>query len=119
MKVLLVDDEKKFVNMLAKRLKLRGISTTVTTSGEDALIWAKLKKHDVALLDIKMPGISGMELRHELSAIQKNMKFVFVTGHGCLNMNDSSFNSNDIFLPKPLDIDTLIETIKKITAGKN
>jgi len=114
MKVLLVDDEQKFITMLAKRLKFRGINPTVVTSGEDALKRSAEQSYDVAVLDIKMPGISGIELKYELAAIQKNLKFIFVTGHGCICNDEECFQSDEICLPKPLDIDTLIKTMKKI-----
>ena len=63
MKIILVDDEKKFINMLAKRLSLRGINADVACSGEEAIQKAALTTYDLAVLDLKMPGISGFELK--------------------------------------------------------
>ena len=62
MKVLLVDDEKKFVTMLAKRLVLRGIDADYVYTGEDAIVKAEKSRYDLAILDVKMPGIGGLEL---------------------------------------------------------
>ena len=66
MKVLLVDDEKKFAMMLAKRLALRDIEVDFVFSGEDALVKAENSAYDVAVLDVKMPGLGGIELERLL-----------------------------------------------------
>ena len=63
MKVLLVDDEKKFAMMLAKRLVLRGIDVDFVHTGEAAIENAGKTRYDVAILDVKMPGIGGIELK--------------------------------------------------------
>ena len=68
MKVLLVDDEKKFAMMLAKRLALREIEVDFVFSGEDALLKAENNVYDVAILDVKMPGIGGIEFGAEIEA---------------------------------------------------
>lgn len=114
MKVILVDDEIKFINMLARRLKLRGFDPTVAVSGDEAISIAKKQSFDVAVLDVKMPGISGLKLRHELAAIDHDLKFIFVTGHGGIDKNERKSAPDDIYLSKPLGIELLIETIKKI-----
>jgi CheY-like chemotaxis protein len=80
MKVLLVDDEEKFALMLAKRLELRGIDTAVYFSGEKALETIDQgKRFDVAILDVKMPGIGGIELKRRLGLWDPQLKFVFLT----------------------------------------
>jgi CheY-like chemotaxis protein len=82
MKVLLVDDEEKFALMLAKRLELRGIHSCYF-SGEKALETVEQgKRFDVAILDVKMPGIGGIELKRRLGLWIRELKFVFLTGHG-------------------------------------
>ncbi len=115
MKILLVDDEQKFVNMLAKRLALRGIEAHVAYTGEDALKKARDTVYDVAVLDIKMPGISGVQLKKKLCALDTDMKFIFVTGHGAVEKSEEGDSEKDIYLSKPLDIEFLIETIEDLT----
>jgi len=115
MKILLVDDEQKFINMLAKRLALRGIEAHVAYTGEDALKKAGDTVYDVAVLDIKMPGISGVQLKKELSPLHPNMQFIFVTGHGGIEKSEDGSSEKDIYLSKPLDIEFLIETIEDLT----
>ncbi|MCF8092369.1 MAG: response regulator [Desulfotignum sp.] len=109
MKIILVDDEKKFINMLAKRLSLRGLNADVAYSGEEAVEKAAHTPYDLAVLDLKMPGISGFALKQKLLEMQPEIKLIFVTGHGAIDKNGD--HSDDIFLAKPLNIDTLIETI--------
>lgn len=111
MKILLVDDEQKFVSMLAKRLALRNIPADVVFTGDDAIQAAEKNTYDVAVLDIKMPGISGVQLKKRLHAIHPEMKFIFVTGHGSVEKAENGSDANDLYLSKPLDLDFLIETL--------
>ena len=116
MKVLLVDDEKKFVLMLARRLELRGIHAKFVHTGEDALaLVAKGEHFDAAVLDVKMPGIGGIDLRRKLGEVDPQMKFVFLTGHGSdidykIGANEAAF-----YLPKPLNIEELVKILGKVT----
>jgi len=119
MKILLVDDERKFINMLAKRLALRGLQADVAYSGEQALEKAAENSYELAVLDLKMPGTSGFTLKKRLLEKLPNLKCIFVTGHGSINENGNSDHSNDIFLAKPLKIDTLITTIQKTINPEN
>ena len=115
MKVIIVDDEQKFIKMLAKRLVMRGIETDVVDSGEEAIKKIAQIDYDVAVLDIKMPGISGLELKKELAAIAPSLKFLFVTGHGTVGKSEKSSVRKDIYLSKPLNIDILIKKMNEVT----
>jgi DNA-binding NtrC family response regulator len=118
MKVLLVDDEQKFALMLSKRLELRGISAQVFFSGEKALDAVEAgSRFDVAVLDVKMPGIGGIELKRRLSAVDAAMRFVFLTGHG--SGTDAETGCTDVgeCLPKPLKIEQLIDTLNRLVTG--
>ncbi|WP_299977281.1 response regulator [Desulfobacula sp.] len=114
MKVILVDDEKKFINMLAKRLALRGIQADAVFSGEDAIKKVSNKAYDVAVLDIKMPGISGIQLKKKLSILDPGLKYIFVTGHGTVSKSDEDLIQKDFYLSKPLDIEILIKRMNEI-----
>ena len=118
MKVLLVDDEEKFALMLAKRLELRGIQTAVYFSGEQALDTVEQgNRFDVAILDVKMPGIGGIELKRRLGLLDERMKFVFLTGHGSKMDYTAGALEAENYLPKPLQIEELIETLNRLTEG--
>ncbi len=116
MKILLVDDEKKFVMMLAKRLALRGIDVDYAFTGDEALTKVKNNIYDVAILDVKMPGIGGIQLARKLKALVPGMKSIFLTGHG----SEADFTAGSAeaayYLAKPLKIEELIETLHNVTA---
>jgi DNA-binding response OmpR family regulator len=118
MKVLLVDDEQKFALMLAKRLELRGVAVDVFFSAEKALEAAKRGlRCDVAILDVKMPGVGGIELKRRLGALDPGMKFVFLTGHGSNIDYTEGMQEGADYLPKPLKIDALLEILNRMTEG--
>lgn len=116
MKILLVDDEKKFAMMLAKRLELRGIGVDYVYTGEEALEEAKNKKYDVAILDVKMPGIGGIELKRKLSRLAPELKIIFLTGHGSEADFETGSAEAAYYLTKPLQIEKLIEILNAVTA---
>ena len=115
MKILLVDDEKKFAMMLSKRLALRGIEVDYAFTGDEALKKAKNNIYDVAVLDVKMPGIGGIELERKLKALVPGMKSILLTGHG----SEADFTAGSAkaayYLAKPLQIEELIEILHEVT----
>jgi DNA-binding response OmpR family regulator len=115
MKVLLVDDERKFAAMLAKRLKLRGIDIDYVSTGEDAVVKAETGTYDVAILDVKMPGIGGFELERKLNKLDPAMKIIFLTGHGSLSDFETGSAKAAFYLAKPLKIEELIKILHEVT----
>ncbi len=115
MRVLLVDDEMELVSTLAERLEIRGIDAVWATSGEEAMTLED-RTFDVAVLDVKMPKISGIELKKKLQARYPDIKFIFMTGHG----SEADFHAGsaeagaDFYLIKPVDIDLLIRKMHQI-----
>jgi DNA-binding response OmpR family regulator len=80
--VLLVDDEEAFVNTLAQRLRIRELDVDVVYTGEEALSYVRKREPDVMVLDLKMPGIYGMEVLRELKKSKKEIQVIVLTGHG-------------------------------------
>lgn len=113
MRILLVDDEVEFVTTLAERLTLRGLAVdhSVTTAG--ALDLAENTAYDVAVLDMKMPGTSGLELQEMLVKIQPALRFIFLTGHGSEDDYSAGRLQAAYYLVKPVDINTLIAKINQ------
>ncbi|MFW5490507.1 MAG: response regulator [Desulfovibrio sp.] len=111
MKILLVDDESEFVATMAERLEMRGIDADWAASGEDALEKAQTGCFDVAVLDMKMPRIGGLDLRRRLSSICPEMKFIFLSGHGSENDFRIGSAEAEYYLIKPVQIGELIEKI--------
>ncbi|HHD63890.1 MAG TPA: response regulator [Desulfobulbaceae bacterium] len=116
MQVLLVDDERELISTLSERLSFRGIASDWVTSGEGAIDNIKEKQYDIAVLDIKMPGLSGIELAKKIRDIKPDMKIIFVTGHGsAADFEAGSVQSGeDYYLAKPLNIDLLIEKMQEV-----
>jgi len=116
MRVLLVDDEEELVATLAERLFYREINADWVTSGLEALEMAEKYKYDIAVLDVKMPGISGCELKKSLQDKHPAMKYIFLTGHG----SEDDFKScteeagAEYYLVKPVNIDSLIKKMNEV-----
>lgn len=116
MRVLLIDDEEELVSTLAERLSYRGINADWATSGKEALEKSERYSYDVAVVDIKMPQIGGIELKRILSKKYRHMKFIFMTGHG----SDEDFRTGteeagaEYYLVKPVDIEELTQKLKKV-----
>ena len=113
-KVLLVDDEKKFAVMLARRLTLRDLDVDYVFNGEDALKRIEQEKYDVTVLDVKMPGISGIELKRRLNSLAPEMKIVFLTGHGSKNDFLTGTAEGAVYLTKPLQIEKLVALLHEL-----
>jgi DNA-binding response OmpR family regulator len=116
MKVLLVDDEHELVSTLAERLSLRGIQADWAISGEEALGLTEKNTYDVAVLDVKIPRISGLELKRRLHAKRPAMKFIFMTGHGSEDdfRNCSAETGEGWYLIKPVNIENLIQKMNEL-----
>jgi len=114
MRLLLVDDEVEFVVTLAERLSLRGIEADWTSRGEEALKMSGEKRYDLAVLDVKMPRVSGIDLKKRLHEKCPEMKFIFLTGHGSEEsyFAGTSEAGPDYYLVKPIQIDDLVEKIR-------
>ena len=116
MRVLLVDDETELVATVAERLSFRGIDADWVTSGREALELIGKKGYDVAVLDVKMPGMSGLELGREIRAIRPGLAIIFLTGHGSQADFDEGISQagEEYYLAKPVDIEVLVGKMKEI-----
>jgi DNA-binding NtrC family response regulator len=112
MKLLFIDDEQTFLKYLAKRLVLDGFSVTTTFSGEEGIKVAANEDFDVAVVDLQMPGINGIEVQKRLKELQPSLPCIVLTGHGNVeNALESGKYNAFKFLSKPIDMDILIDTI--------
>ena len=112
MKLLFIDDEQTFLKYLAKRLVLDGFTVKTTFSGEEGVEAATKEDFDVAVVDLQMPGIDGIEVQKRPKDLHPNLPCIVLTGHGSVeNALESGKYNAFKFLSKPVDMDTLIETI--------
>lgn len=111
--VLLVDDEVAFANTLAQRLKMRDSKVGIAYDGEQALSKVREKKPDVIVLDLKMPGMQGMEVLQEIKKAYPDIQVIVLSGHGTDKDEEEARRLGGFdFLKKPVDIDILEYKIK-------
>jgi DNA-binding NtrC family response regulator len=111
-RILLVDDEEDLVTYLAHRLLKKGFTVTATTSGADALAAVERQTFDVAIIDLKMPQMDGIEVLARLKAVQPFLEAIMLTGHGS---TESALEAGQLqafrYLIKPYDYDELLALI--------
>jgi two-component system NtrC family response regulator len=113
-KVLLVDDEETLLEYMSKRLLREGFTVKMAFSGEEALEAANSDTFDVAVVDLKMPGIDGVETQKSLKKIQPYLQCIVLTGHGSIDTALESGQQDAFrYLLKPVDYEDLVETIKQ------
>ena len=107
--VLLVDDEKDFLEILLKRLRKRKLNLLAVSSGEDAIRTVQENPVDVVLLDVRMPGTSGIEILREIKKIRPLIEVIMLTGHANVEvaLEGMELGAFD-YLIKPVDIDELM-----------
>lgn len=107
-KVLLVDDEPDFLYPLVRRLAKRQIDVETAGSGQEALGLLQKKQVDIVVLDVKMPGMDGLEVLRTIKAEHGLVEVIMLSGHACLDaaiegMEQGAFD----YLMKPVDFDEL------------
>jgi len=110
--LLLVDDEKDFIETLAERLQLRDFNVATALSGDEAIKLVEENEFDVIVLDVQMPGKDGVETLKEIKNIEQLSQVIMLTGHATVKtaiegMKNGAFD----YLMKPTDTDELIEMI--------
>jgi DNA-binding NtrC family response regulator len=113
-RILLVDDEVKFLRAVSDRLAMKGFEVTTAVNGEEAIQAAEQGGFDVAVLDLQMPGMDGTQV---LKILKKNHKFIeiiMLTGHATV---DSAVECTKLgafkYLEKPYDFENLVEALKE------
>lgn len=111
--LLIVDDEVHFLESISKSLEARDFKVVAVDRGEKAIEAARKNPIDVALVDLKMPGINGEETLKALKAEHKWMEVVILTGHGTIDSAVECTKSGAFsFLQKPCNLDDLLEALK-------
>jgi DNA-binding response OmpR family regulator len=113
MKVLLVDDEEEFVKALAERLKMRELRSDTVLDGEEALSYVEDQEPDVMVLDLKMPGIDGMEVLRQVRKAYPKIQVIILTGHGTEKDEEEAKRLGAFdYLEKPVNLDVLVKKMK-------
>jgi DNA-binding NtrC family response regulator len=111
-KILIVDDEERFRTTMAKLLTVNGLEVTAVGSGKDALEELKSKPYDVITLDIRMPGMSGLEALAEIKKVNPGIEVIILTGHASVDtaMEIMKLGGYE-YLLKPTSTDELMNKI--------
>jgi len=117
-KVLLVDDEREFVQTLSERLQMRDMGSAVAYDGKSALDLVHNDAPEVMIIDLKMPGIDGMEILKEVKQTKPEIEIIVLTGHGSeQDKKECMALGAYAYMQKPVDINILSETLKKAHEG--
>ena len=112
-KVLLVDDEKEFVHTLSERLEARNFDSSIAYNGEQALDFVEREETEVMVLDLKMPGIDGIEVLRRVKRQHPHVEVIILTGHGSEREETLAAELGAFaYLHKPVDIDILGQAMK-------
>jgi len=113
MTVLFVDDEPDFLQTLLKRMRKRNVNASGVGSGEEALIHLVHYPADVVVLDVRMPGMGGIETLRAIKKKTPLIEVVMLTGHASLEVaREGMENGAFDYLMKPVDIDDLLYKIQ-------
>ena len=111
---LLVDDEKEYVQTLSERLQTRDLNSTIVYDGEEALSQINREEPDVMVLDLKMPGVNGMDVLRKVKKERPHVEIIILTGHGSEQDKISAMELGAFaYLEKPVDIEVLAKTMKE------
>ena len=113
MRLLIVDDEEEILNMLRRNLELEGYDVTVTTKPQNAISLMKKELFNLVLTDIKMPGMSGIELLKELKAINPLANIIMMTGYSSMSNVVDCLGSGavDYFVKPFTDLDLITRAL--------
>ncbi|MGD2121686.1 MAG: response regulator [Gemmatimonadota bacterium] len=114
LKILLVDDEEDYVRTMAERLKMRDLGSDVALNGEEALAMLEGELPDVMVLDLKMPGIGGLEVLEAVKGRYPSVQVIILTGHGSEKERAEALRLGAFaYLQKPVDIQDLMAEVRR------
>jgi DNA-binding NtrC family response regulator len=117
-KLLLVDDESGFVDVLSKRLARRKIKVTNAYNGTEAIQALRKEQFDIAVLDLKMDDMDGLEVLRIFKKMDPEMPVLMLTGHGSEQSAREGIASGAFdYLTKPYELEDLIEKIREATGS--
>jgi len=118
-RILLVDDEEEFTDILSQRLISRGFAVETANSGLKAIDLVKQKTYDAIVVDLSMPEMDGIETLKYILKQDQNLQIIFLTGHATVEKGVEAvkLGAKD-FLEKPADLDLLIKKIEEASTKR-
>ncbi|MDP8237631.1 MAG: response regulator [Candidatus Hatepunaea meridiana] len=118
-RVLLVDDEEDFTEVLSERMMTRGLEVDTVDNGTDGIEMIKKKWYDAIVLDLAMPGMDGIETLREMLKENPDLQVILLTGRATIQKSVEAVKEGAVeFLEKPVDIETLISMITEAQKKK-
>jgi len=119
-RILLVDDERDFTDTLKQRLEFREFTVTAAYSGEEALGFIDKDNMDIVILDVQMPGLSGIETLEKIKEIAPLVEVIMLTGHATVEnaIQGMKLGAFD-YLMKPAETDDLVRKIDEAAEIKH
>ncbi len=118
-RLLIVDDEKRFVETLSKRLTARGIYVEGANSGPDALALAQSRPFDVALMDVRLPGMDGLATLKAIRKFQPLLQVIMLSGTASINAAVEGMRLGAMeYLLKPASLDDVLPKIEEAARRK-
>lgn len=115
MKVLLVDDEPRFLVSMSKLLRKQDYNITTAQSGAEALKIMEKQRFDAVVVDVKMPGMNGIEFTRKIKSLFPLTEVVFLTAHATLDLAIEGIRLGAFeFLLKPCSVEQLIDKLKLV-----
>jgi DNA-binding NtrC family response regulator len=120
-KVLLVDDEEEFLDIMAERMAARGLDVTTTTSAEDALKMVQAETYDVVIMDLMMPEMDGLQALKHFKLTRPDVQVILLTGNVPEEKCVEALELGALeVIEKPADLNRLTQTIEAAkTRNKN
>jgi ActR/RegA family two-component response regulator len=113
-KILLIDDDQDFLDIMAERLQARGMNVSTTTSPDDALVIIERESFDAIVLDFMMPDMLGLDVLKEIRSKKPELQIILLTGYATMETGLEAMKLGAMsFVEKPVDLDALTEKIKK------
>ena len=113
-RLLIVDDEIGFADVLRKRMARRGIDATPAASGEEAVRILRASEFDVAIVDLKLEGMDGLEILKVFKLMAPEMPVLMLTGHGSEEARDACMQQGAVgYLSKPMEFEELLEAVQR------
>ena len=113
-RLLIADDEEDLVTFLSHRLRKRGMAVTVAMTGSEAISAATQEIFDVAVVDLRMPDMNGIQVIEQLKALQPHIEVLMLTGHGG---HDSAWEAGRLqayrYILKPYDFEDLVDLVQE------
>jgi DNA-binding NtrC family response regulator len=119
LRVLFVDDEEDLVSTVVERLELRGIEATGAVNGQQALTLIEQQPFDVVLLDVRMPGLGGLEVIKRIKRTHPDLEVILLSGHGAREDVETGrrLGAYD-YLQKPVDLEDVIAILHRAAARR-